>query len=66
MNIINKGVCKASKFLAETLDDKIMWEVHIYPLCNRLSTACLLVKQLKSTITPDVLRIVFNPLCPMD
>jgi len=48
-----------SKFLGIIVDTKLTWSVHIDMLCSRLSSACYLIRNFRSTCSPETLLLAY-------
>lgn len=48
-----------TKFLGITLDHKMTWERHIDSLTCKLGSACFLLRQLRNTVTKEILRLAY-------
>lgn len=47
------------KFLGVTFDQKMTWEKHINSISYKLGSTCFLLRQLRNTVTTDVLRLAY-------
>lgn len=47
------------KFLGILIDEKMTWKHHIDMVVSRLSSVCFLIRQLKNTVSFEVLRLVY-------
>lgn len=47
------------KFLGVTFDHKMTWEEHIDNVSTKLSSACFVIRQLRNTVTLDVLKLAY-------
>lgn len=53
---------KDTKFLGVCLDQKFTWSSHVLSILPRLSSGCYLLKNLRRTVTPDILRMAYFAL----
>lgn len=50
------------KFLGLTIDHKLTWESHIDNFASKLCSICFVIRQLKPTVTLDVLKLTYHGL----
>lgn len=50
------------KFLGLNIDQKLTWAPHINEICSKLSTTCYIIKQLRDTVTSDILKLLYYGL----
>lgn len=47
------------KFLGVILDEKLTWEPHINMICQKLSKVCFLIRNIKNTVSFEVLKLIY-------
>lgn len=50
---------QSSKFLGIFIDQKMTWEDHVNHLLSKLSTTCFVIKQLKNTVSINILKLAY-------
>lgn len=57
----NKTIQHANnvKFLGLTMESKMTFEQHIDKICSKLASSCFLIRQLRSTISENMLRLAY-------
>lgn len=53
---------KQAKFLGIIIDEKLTWEGHVDYVTTRLSGVCFLIRQMKSTVSFNILRLMYFSL----
>lgn len=64
LKIQNKTIQSTNtiKFLGLNIDQKLTWEPHINEVCSKISTTCYIIKQLRDTVTYDLLKLLYYGL----